>query len=304
MSKHTKETERPFVPIPFFNANMNMLVDYESSSESEAESTLLPQTGSAGQKHAADSDNKDESFISEALKELQDFAASIDAAPGTQPKAPTGTATDDDLQFMSFMREIEAMPFIPDEPKGADLSIPPPPPPPPPASPPLSPRDTGSPPPPPPPPPMVEEVEPLPPTETVYSIYTRLQNLGLLPVTAIDQKDLKRRLLEFAIRIKDWERGGLDPEYFLGRERAEAITAGQDGQDGQDQPKPTNVDGPPVFGGIASSMVKYMYELEQLATPRGWAARWDAEDEAYGFYHIQTVRHSEGLVHVSIISHL
>ncbi|KAG0337230.1 hypothetical protein BG000_005667 [Podila horticola] len=266
---------------------MNMLVDYESSSESEAEPTLPPQKGSNGRKDATDSDNKDESFISGALKELQDFSASVDASPGTPPKPPVGAATDDDLQFMSFMREIEAMPFIPDEPQGADPSFPPPPPPP--TSPPMSSRNSGSPPPPPPPPPMLEEADSLPPTETVYSIYTRLQNLGLLPVTAIDQKDLKRRLLEFAIRIKDWERGGLDPGYFMGHERVEAITAGQDGPD---PPKPSNEDGLPAFGGIAGSMVKYMYELEQLVTPRGWAATWDAEDEAYGFHHIQTGTYS------------
>ncbi|KAF9023519.1 hypothetical protein BGZ52_012599 [Haplosporangium bisporale] len=261
---------------------MNMLVDYDSSSESEAETTVHPQPGSAGQKEAKDSDNKDESFISGALKELQDFAASVVATPGMQPKSPADAAADDDLQFMSFMKEIEAMPFIPDDPQSADPSIPPPPPPP--TSPPMSPTDTGSPPPPPPPPPppTLEEVEPLPPTETVYSIYTRLQNLGLLPVTVIDQKDLKRRLLEFAIRIKDWEKGGLDAGYFLGRDRAEAITAGQDGQD---QPNSTNEDGLPAFGGIVGSMVKYMHELEQLATPHGWIATWDAEDEAYEFHH-------------------
>ncbi|KAG0016987.1 hypothetical protein BGZ81_010965 [Podila clonocystis] len=265
---------------------MNMLVDYESSSESDVESISSPQRRSAGRKDNADSDNKDESFISGTRKELRGFAVAVDASPGTQPKSPAGAATDDDVQFMSFMREIEAMPFIPDEPQGADLSFPPPPPPPP-TSPPMSPGDTES--PPPPPPPIPEEVEPLPPTETVYSIYTRIQNLGLLPVTAIDQKDLKRRLLEFAIRVKDWERGGLDPGYFLGHERVEAITAGQDGLD---QPKPTNEDGLPAFGGIVGAMVKYMHELERLVTPRGWAATWDAEDEAYGFHHIQTGTYS------------
>ena len=274
----------PRSTIPRLNANMNMLVDYDSSSESEAETILRPQPRSAIRKEHTNSDNKDDSFISGALKELQDFAASVDATPGTLPKLPADVVANDDLQFMSFMKEIEAMPFTPEDPQRADPSIPPPPPPP--TSPPMSPKDTGSPPPPPPPPPMSEEVVPSPQTETVYSIYTRLQNLGLLPVTVIDQKDLKRRMLEFAIRIKDWEKGGLDAGYFLGVDRAETITAGQDGQD---QSNPTNEDGLPAFGGIVGSMVKYMHELEHLATPHDWIATWDAEDEAYGFHHVQTV---------------
>ncbi|KAG0338600.1 hypothetical protein BG004_007159 [Podila humilis] len=291
---------------------MNILVDYESASESDTESHPHPHSLSGG----SNQHDKDEVFISEALEELKQFANATADDSNNSEANMNNNNTDEDLQFMSFMKEIEAMPFVPDEPNEPN--------PPPPASPPPSPTDINLPPPPPPPPSPPPPPPPPPPEsdknitqisrkpDTVYSIYSRLQNLGLLPVDSINQKDLKRRLLEFAIRIKDWERGGLDPIYFLGHARAKAhttlVAAGQD-QDGtiedapqqqvqqqQQQHSENQVENvehpPPAFEGIVGSLVRYLSELEQLVTPQGWIAVWDMEDEAYGFTHLQTGTYS------------
>ncbi|KAF9425061.1 hypothetical protein BGZ94_007875 [Podila epigama] len=270
---------------------MNMLVGYESSSESETEATSLTQPGSRAGMNPVDPNHDDddvEAKIANSLKELQEFAASV--APEEEEHSPASKAdnakdVDESEMLMSFMKEIEAIPYIPD---GEYISDPPPPPPspspPPPPPPPVS-EDTELDPPPPPPPPPAGDQRLLT-KEIVQSIYSRLQSLGLLPVPSVNQKDLKRRLVEFNIRIKDWEKGGLDSEYFLGNEMAHMPSAGQDGFEsllaqGMEETLQS-------FGGIVGSMVKYMCELEQSVSPSGWKAIWDADDDAYGFRHVHS----------------
>ncbi|KAG0216714.1 hypothetical protein BGX31_000496 [Mortierella sp. GBA43] len=107
--------------------------------------------------------------------------------------------------------------------------------------------------------------------------------------------DLERRLLEFAIRMVDWEKGGLYEAYFLGKERANVILACQQGT------LPDHVE-LPTFGGIVGSILNHLHHLEHMAAPLGWTAVWDVEDEAYGFQHSRTgtyspVYPSQELVH-------
>ncbi|KAF8933939.1 hypothetical protein BGZ58_006047 [Dissophora ornata] len=276
---------------------MNVLVNYASDSESDIEQEPLAPQQNAESKNKGDDD---ESILA-ALKDLQDFAASVDTpttsnnATGTTQQlitsataAVAGPSQDDDLGFLSFMKEIDAIPFPPQE-QEQEQALPPPPPPPPP----LTSLDVVPPPPPTPPPMVPSEIQQSEAdyetlasriAQEVQMVHNRLYHLSLLPSTSIDQKDLERRLLEFAIRIADWQRGGLYEPYFLGMERAEVIstcqrTAGTAVEDMTELPP---------FGGIVGPMVKHMYELEHMAAPPGWIAIWDQADEAYGFQHTST----------------
>ncbi|KAG0255903.1 hypothetical protein BG011_004859 [Mortierella polycephala] len=269
---------------------MNVLVDYSSDSDSEQESS--PGYGKVGT--TAPRDSIEDDFVRAALNDLQSFAASVEndptkmlgeGKPSQQPVVATHDPDPEDLKFLSFLKEIDA---IPDPSTDHTQARPPTPPPP------TSPEPQLPPPPPPPPPPtealaLFEEHDSWNGSQStlasVQEIQARLLNLSLLPVPSIDQKDLQRRLLEFAIRTVDWEKGGLEETYFLGKDRAEAILARQGSE--------TATDGPlPPFGGIVGSMIKRLYELEQMATPYGWMPVWDAEDEAYGFQHIRTGAYS------------
>ncbi|KAF9586426.1 hypothetical protein BGW38_005208 [Lunasporangiospora selenospora] len=69
--------------------------------------------------------------------------------------------------------------------------------------------------------------------ESIPSIYRRMYHLSLLLSTTTSVSDpyqqrykmLEDRLIEFAIRILDWEQGGLRADYFLGEERAAALAS-------------------------------------------------------------------------------
>ncbi|KAI8599117.1 hypothetical protein EDD21DRAFT_355752 [Dissophora ornata] len=292
---------------------MNVLVNYASDSESDIEQEPLAPQQNAESKNKGDDD---ESILA-ALKDLQDFAASVDTpttsnnATGTTQQlitsataAVAGPSQDDDLGFLSFMKEIDAIPFPPQE-QEQEQALPPPPPPPPP----LTSLDVVPPPPPTPPPMVPSEIQQSEAdyetlasriAQEVQMVHNRLYHLSLLPSTSIDQKDLERRLLEFAIRIADWQRGGLYEPYFLGMERAEVIstcqrTAGTAVEDMTELPP---------FGGIVGPMVKHMYELEHMAAPPGWIAIWDQADEAYGFQHTSTGTYSPVYPSQELIHHL
>ncbi|KAG0307006.1 hypothetical protein BGZ97_000532 [Linnemannia gamsii] len=107
-------------------------------------------------------------------------------------------------------------------------------------------------------------------------------------------QDLERRLLEFAIRIVDWKKDGLEEAYFLGQDLADALdqeaaaaAAAVTGVEGGNTQEGL-VAALPDFGGIVGSMIQYMFRLEQMVTPNAWMAVWDTEDEAYGFQHVRT----------------
>jgi len=251
---------------------MNALVNYASDSDSENEEPPVTQ-----QQQQRQQGQQEDDFLLSALKDLQSFADSVDDGPGDRPDI-------DEDGFQSFLKEIDAIP-CPSEDRDQPVLPPPPPPP-------SEPFETGtSPPPPPPPPPETSLTTHLGNIQEttlhhVKSIHSRLHHISLLPSTSIDQKDLERRLLEFAIRIVDWEKGGLYEAYFLGKELADAVVAYQQ-QGGTMSSDSVEL---PSFGGVVGSMIKHLHHLEHMAAPLGWSPIWDADDEAYGFQHSRTVR--------------
>jgi hypothetical protein len=161
--------------------------------------------------------------------------------------------------------------------------------------------------------------------QPVQSIYSRMHQLSLLNSPTIDQKDIENRLIEFAIRILDWERGGMRPEYFVGEARSQAMVerkaAGkvfegsdqveqdrndQGGSDNDDHDNDMNQDDSqlPPYAGIVGEMLKHMYTVEQSAAPSGWRVVWNPKDSSYGFRHLASVsvRTSENLMVIGILS--
>ncbi|KAG0353665.1 hypothetical protein BC939DRAFT_500020 [Gamsiella multidivaricata] len=148
--------------------------------------------------------------------------------------------------------------------------------------------------------------------QSVHSVYSRMHQLSLLSSPLINQKDIEKHLIEFAIRILDWEQGGMKPAYFLGEERAQALAQQDaikkniDGQDGSDSGMDVDTDlggdeddeeaGNPVlmppYGGVVGEMLEYMNRIEQSAIPKGWTLVWDAKEGSYGFRHIATATFS------------
>ena len=284
---------------------MNVLANYASDSDSEDDSQPKEQPRNGAE-------DKDDDFVLAALKDLQNFAASVQGegvggnkSVGTTDQRTSTTedpvrskdpAVDDDIKFRSFLDEINSIPYMPEDQPQPPSTTPPPPPP-------QSP-----------PPELPSSIPPPPPedsreseisigdrdiegtTRNIESIYSRLDHLSLLPSTSMDPRDMKRRLLEFAIRIFDWKNKGLDDAYFLGTERAGAMAGHLQGSSAAQD----HVD-LPAFGGIVGAMVKLMYELEQMVAPHGWSCVWDADDEAYGFQHIRTVGGFPRLGHVFLI---
>ncbi|KAF9117189.1 hypothetical protein BGX27_000038 [Mortierella sp. AM989] len=142
--------------------------------------------------------------------------------------------------------------------------------------------------------------------QSVQSIYSRMHQLSLLPSPLIDQKDIEARLIEFAIRILDWEQGGMKPAYFMGEERALAVSkrdAAKNIQDCKDIIKSEDEgdedDSPssllPPYGGIVREMLDKMSVIEQTAAPSGWKVVWDPKECTYGFKHTISVRYVQAL---------
>lgn len=292
---------------------MNALVNYGTDSDSEDDDispthkTTRPANTQA-QTTTNNNEDQDDPILA-ALKDLQDFAASV-SENNLEPSSSNTTTADataagsgepmeqdqDELQFLSFLQEIDAIPN-PDDVQPPPPPSPPPPPPPP-SEAPLAINNI----PPPPPSSSITIASPPPTTsasmtttesihQSVQNIYNRLYYISLLPSASTVAQDLERRLLEFAIRIVDWTKGGLEEAYFLGQDLADALAqeaAAATGDEGGSTPEGVVAD-LPDFGGIVGSMIQYMFRLEQMITPNGWMAVWDTEDEAYGFQHVRTV---------------
>ncbi|KAF9163462.1 hypothetical protein DFQ26_002480 [Actinomortierella ambigua] len=298
---------------------MNALVNYsddDSDSDQEHSKKKQPPTTCTAPTDEGEGDNDDD--ILAKLKELQNFAAMVgsdddDDADSPIPPPPLPPATEDngsmeedsspqehhavedmhdtkmdqdeeDCLFTSFMDEINAVPTT------TLVQTQPPPPPP---TPPRSSTDEVLPPPPPLPSDALEVPSAawiatnLPGIETPQAVYSRLHSLSLLPGAAVDQKDTERRLIEFAIRILDWEQGGLKPDYFLGEDYARQLAelAQEASTSSLSDTTPPSL---PPFGGIVGAVLKHIHDLEALAAPDGWQAIWDPDEEAYGFQHWRT----------------
>ncbi|ORZ09720.1 hypothetical protein BCR41DRAFT_135308 [Lobosporangium transversale] len=238
-------------------------------------------------------DDGDENYVAAALKDIRNLATIAPAPPSNhimqctspspmQDNENEGLASED-LEVMAFLKTIEDIPYPSDEQDAVLL----PPPPPPPS---IAPTTVTPPPPPPPPPPpfsLLEaslDVQPgddkskkaLETTlQDIHTIQNRLYYISLLPSSTVDQKDLDRRLLEFATRVKDWEKGGLYESYFVGKERAEAMANNTNFYLSEAEKSTL-----PPFGGVMGTMIKHMYDLENIVAPPGWIAVWDADDEA------------------------
>ncbi|KAF8941521.1 hypothetical protein BGZ47_007358 [Haplosporangium gracile] len=295
---------------------MNALVNYGTDSDSDSDDDDISLTHSTKKTTGAQArtttnnnanEEEEDDPILTALKDLQDFAASVnengselspsDSTNRTAAATGSGEPMEQDqeeLKFLSFLQEIDAIPNPDDE------QPPPPPPPPPPSESPLDFDNV----PPPPPAPSSTSIPALSSTsasttesqansgttaesihQSVQMIYNRLYHISLLPSSSSVTQDLERRLLEFAIRIVDWKKGGLEEAYFLGQDLADALALEVDGSISTQEGVVTAL---PDFSGIVGSMIQYMFRLEQMATPNGWMAVWDTEDEAYGFQHVRT----------------
>ncbi|KAG0278236.1 hypothetical protein BGZ95_004433 [Linnemannia exigua] len=329
---------------------MNALVNYGTDSESEDEDNLHSASIQVQSTKLNNQDKEDEDDpILAALKDLQDFAASVNDSENRNDNVTQQTSSssnigsggesvvqqdDDELKFLSFLQEIDAIPN-PDEPQ-----LPAPPPPPPAESPIVI--DYIPPPPPPPLPPSPSDTTTIPPAlslssqalsgtatttttttatppsttesiqESVQMIYNRLYYISLLPSASSAFQDLERRLLEFAIRIVDWTKGGMEEAYFLGPELADALAKEAaatcamevDGSSREEVGREETALELPDFGGIVGSMIQYMFRLEQMATPNGWMAVWDTQDEAYGFQHVRTGLYSPVYPSIELINTL
>ncbi|KAF9378746.1 hypothetical protein CPC16_011144 [Podila verticillata] len=306
---------------------MNMLVDYASdSSDSEVEYpiktppanlTPIPSTQQSAKSTSqstspppsepvpttdtkTDDASTDETLISAALKELQSFAASVDentpvladaeakdSIPELQANVdnelsseeeeneeevpvPTPSILTPEQQaiFKAFMDRIDTIPFT-----STDQTHPP-------AVPkrPLSPQDR-------------EQIErEWQRHQSVPSIYSRIHCLSALESPTLNHEELEARLIEFAIRILDWEQGGLNAVYFLGAERAmyarrelisEDINGGGEAQEEEKFPPP--------YEGVVGETLQHLCGLEATAAPQYWKLAWNAEEETYSFHHIATV---------------
>ncbi|KAG0012214.1 hypothetical protein BGZ80_000119 [Entomortierella chlamydospora] len=151
-------------------------------------------------------------------------------------------------------------------------------------------------------------------TQSVQSIYSRMHQLSTLQSPTIDHKDMEARLIEFAIRILDWEHGGMKPEYFLGEERAlaegkkNATENTLDHKDSSDSAEEED-DGDeestsvmPPYGGVVGEMLERMAAIEQTAAPSGWRVVWDPEECTYKFKHITTMYRSIADLSMCILS--
>ncbi|KAG0311204.1 hypothetical protein BGZ99_010321 [Dissophora globulifera] len=133
-------------------------------------------------------------------------------------------------------------------------------------------------------------------TQSPQSIYSRIYQLSLLSCPTIDHQDMEDRLIAFAIRILDWEQGGMKPSYFVGEARAQAMfkeDRGKNGDDSEDEDEDEDEndsgDGTmPPYGGVVGELLEHMYDVERSAAPAGWRLVWNASDNSYEFCHIAT----------------
>ncbi|KAK3842783.1 MAG: hypothetical protein J3R72DRAFT_126748 [Linnemannia gamsii] len=170
--------------------------------------------------------------------------------------------------------------------------------------------------------------------QTPQTIYSQIHQLSTLPRRdaeddnegrAFNPKEVESRLIEFAIRMLDWEQGGLKQGYFLGEDRAKAVIAkkellerteeskvrqagsgssergsddGEDEDEGYEDEKRRDDQfagsgGLPPYGGVVGEMIDFMHAIEQIAPPNHWTIVWSVKDLSYMFRHTATGTESE-----------
>ncbi|KAF9082876.1 hypothetical protein BGX23_011985 [Mortierella sp. AD031] len=167
--------------------------------------------------------------------------------------------------------------------------------------------------------------------QTPQTIYSRIHQLSTLPeksASGFDPKEVENRLIEFAIRLLDWEQGGLKPVYFLGEERAKTVLQqkelaeqrsqrrkeesesrhegggssdededeDEEGEGGsEDETRESERSGSflPRYAGVVGEMVEFMHAVEKIAPPEHWDLIWSPKDLAYGFHHTATGTYSD-----------
>ncbi|OAQ34320.1 hypothetical protein K457DRAFT_14715 [Linnemannia elongata AG-77] len=139
-------------------------------------------------------------------------------------------------------------------------------------------------------------------TQTPQTIYSRIHQLSTLPQTdRFNPKEVENRLIEFAIRLLDWEQGGLKPVYFLGDERAtreleshrrekeeEVEMSGESDIDDEEK-EDLQAGSLPRYGGVVGEMIEFMHTVEKIAPPDDhWLIIWSLKELSYGFFHPAT----------------
>ncbi|KAF9130068.1 hypothetical protein BGW39_003518 [Mortierella sp. 14UC] len=307
----------------------------------------------------------EDDFVSAALKDLQSFAASIDSTPqnyddeptvteptatspstfindppsstpGTLPPqdlghseptamdidqqqpsnttlepeqpttpAPIELSTDQQIIFDTFLQEIDAIPLT-----NLDQTYPPGY---------SSPHDTTS--------NSDNDDEHWIQAQTPQTLYSRIHQLSTLPQSEkFNPKEVENRLIEFAIRLLDWEQGGLRQAYFLGEKRAQAVLGqievverrrarrreererrdSRSGDESSDNDEDEDEDDEgyedekqkddetrslgllPAYGGVVGEMIEFMRATEQIALPDHWTVSWSVKDLSYMFRHAAT----------------
>ena len=133
--------------------------------------------------------------------------------------------------------------------------------------------------------------------QTPQTIYSRIHQLSILPQTdRFNPKEVENRLIEFAIRLLDWEQGGLKPVYFLGEERAtrelefhrrEEERSGESGTDDEGDLQARSL---PRYSGVVGEMIEFMHTVEKITPPDDhWTVVWNLKELNYGFFHPATV---------------
>ncbi|KAF9154428.1 hypothetical protein BG015_000977 [Linnemannia schmuckeri] len=147
--------------------------------------------------------------------------------------------------------------------------------------------------------------------QTPQTIYSRIHQLSTLPKTErFNPKEVENRLIEFAIRLLDWEQGGLKHVYFLGEERAsrelesrrrkeeeEKKVSGESSDDDEEDESESGAGrggSLPRYGGVVGEMIEFMYAVEKIAPPDDhWSVVWSLKELSYGFCHPATGMQSE-----------
>ncbi|KAF8949360.1 hypothetical protein BGZ47_005583 [Haplosporangium gracile] len=142
--------------------------------------------------------------------------------------------------------------------------------------------------------------------QTPQTIYSRIHQLSTLPQTEkFNPKEVENRLIEFAIRLLDWEQGGLKHVYFLGEERAfrelesrrrkeeeekKISRESSDDDEGDESESDAGRGGTvPRYGGVVGEMIEFMHTVEEIAPPDDhWSVVWSLKELSYGFYHPAT----------------